>query len=923
MRKRLFFLFFCIIYGSLSTNSYGQVFDKVTFSQLPQDWQLYPRKTNNQGIITIKGTVTASNIDAISLLLYRNKQLIGYQKITSLALNSSFSFKDLAIKAELAEYDVKLYTFSKTDSSLIVERVNIVAGDIFVINGQSNAGANFGDDPVYFTSEYARNFGKLLDFTYLPAYNPADTLWNTQAPGKLGNALQKLIIEKHKIPVAILNQANGGSTVTFNAIRTNPVANFGNTYGVLYYRLLKAGVLNDVKGYIWRQGENESSGAASLWGENFDILYKYWRQDYPNIQKYYVYQVSLLDFPLYAAGQLRDYQRRTKYIYDRVENITAIGLPDYDGIHYGLQGHIKSAEELFLQISRDFYGSTDTDNITCPNIQKVYRNNKDNIILEFDKGQEIVWQNDTTLINKYNQPIKQYLHNMFFTKNNNRMWVLSGYAVGNKVILDLAKDQFSYSVLNYLPAFHTSEQTVQFGGPFIKNKRGLRAFSFHEVPVGTITDNLALKTQISNGNQVALSWNKLSSADYYILDRKSANSTVTHSIKIDKNLSAYIDTQAADDTLFRYVLTAYSKDTANNFSMQNVVIPIISHPTITAQLRSHNSIVLQWNRVQQAKTYLIERTTDNSIKTYQTNQLSLVDTGLVANVTYSYRIKALADIGQSDFSSYTKVSTLPLLASPTASLKALFKNKLEFSFQNVPQADSLIIEYKESSNLNDYTLLSKRRNLAGTIVLNDLKSNTSYSVRIMATAQNRISAWTIITLSTPADLVAPVLNIDEVTYKSVLLSWTSVTGATSYLLERRKDNDNFTLIDTLKSTAYKDSLVKDNTSYTYRIKALATLSDSPTSTKEVRTTTILGTEELINEPITLAPNPTTDWLSIKFVQRLTGSLSIYNSSGENVYQAKFNDTSTLELSLKGLRKGPYFVKISTAKGQFTKRLIIL
>ena len=96
------------------------------------------------------------------------------------------------------------------------------------------------------------------------------------------------------------------------------------------------------------------------------------------------------------AAFIRDFQRRTKYLYANVETIATVGTPGYDGVHYQPLTYQRLAFEQFRQIARDFYGSTDTLQINSPDLRKVFFNaRKDSISLVYDDQMQMVWTKDT------------------------------------------------------------------------------------------------------------------------------------------------------------------------------------------------------------------------------------------------------------------------------------------------------------------------------------------------------------------------------------------------------------------------------------------------------------------------------------------------------------------------------------------------
>jgi hypothetical protein len=136
---KIFLLAISLIQIPIRVNA-QQVYPPFVFSQIPQDFQLYARNDNNIGIIPITGTIQDKGWKTVSILVYRENKLFGYQKVKVQvnAQDDSFTVNP-TIKSEKAEYNFFIYASKNDkDSTLITSRKNIVAGDFYVIYGDSN-----------------------------------------------------------------------------------------------------------------------------------------------------------------------------------------------------------------------------------------------------------------------------------------------------------------------------------------------------------------------------------------------------------------------------------------------------------------------------------------------------------------------------------------------------------------------------------------------------------------------------------------------------------------------------------------------------------------------------------------------------------------------------------------------------------------
>lgn len=479
-------LFLSLIVLALATVwAWGQ---SVTFSKLPANLQLYPRDAQNKATVPVAGRITTTGYTRISLWVYRNNLPYKYQTQPLNYANgvAAFSF-NTDIKAELAEYNFKVYACKSKDSSQVALRESIVAGDVYLISGQSNASAGL---PGYnYQNKFARTFGTFTNNDNYEAYNSKDTLWtfSNQAQavvGVWGTELQRQIIEKYGIPVCIINGASGGSSIEYNIIRNaeNPT-DPNTTYGRLLYRVQKSGLKDHIKAIFWRQGENECSGNSIGYPGNFDKLYNFWKQDYPAAQKVYVFQVNILSFPLETAGKyVRDFQRRVKGLYPNIETVATVGTTGYDGVHYQIDGHKQISREVFCLISRDFYGNVNQIEINSPNIKKAYYTSsaKNEIALEFDE--RIIWPGDTLLLSKTGQPYVRKMEDFFYLGGKAGL-VEWGSAQGNTLYLKL-KQATNETKITYLPAYFSDALSDFYNGPVLRTPKGMRAMVFYDFPVG-------------------------------------------------------------------------------------------------------------------------------------------------------------------------------------------------------------------------------------------------------------------------------------------------------------------------------------------------------------------------------------------------------------------------------------------------------
>lgn len=478
-----------------SLGVFAQRFSFVVFNKLPQDLQLYPRDVNNESKIPISGIFEQNGFDYISVKVFRNGLLDSYIKspITYSGLNRGFFFTDVRIKSELAKYDLEFYSIRGKDSTLIVKRKNIVSGDVYLVSGQSNSYAwgGTGQDQLY-RGEFARSFGFISDYVNYADYNPKDTLWsiaNENAKvGYFAGEIMRLIIENEKVPVCIINGGSGGSSMVYNLYRTENKADYRTSSGRLYYRALKAGVNNNIKAFIYRQGEFEASdnNGALAWLTNFRLHVNKLKEEYPGLNQFYVPQINVQEGSSFQ-GLVREYQRQLVNENNSINGFATIGTPDTDGVHYGGIGYRQSGNELYRIIKMDLYNGEKKAEFKSPNILRAYYANEDkvNVVLEFD--QNIILPKDTLASDKSGKKyLRRLEENFSFSPIKNadqNEWIIQNIRVqGNKLIIQLFEPPVA-DVISYIPTTWNTTLNNPFPGPFIKNEQGMRAFAFQNIKI--------------------------------------------------------------------------------------------------------------------------------------------------------------------------------------------------------------------------------------------------------------------------------------------------------------------------------------------------------------------------------------------------------------------------------------------------------
>lgn len=591
--KKLGIISLVIVLGSLaSVDGYAQRFYSIVFNELPADGQLYPRNAKNEATLSITGHIEIPNWQYLSIVVTRNKKFYQYQRsnydYTTNTNRGSFSLKP-TIEAELSNYDIKIYASKDgRDSVLIVERKNIVAGDFYVIYGQSNARG--WEEQDFTTHEFCRTFGFTKDNkTFSWGLSNADYTGydsNPQIVGMWGISIQKYIAQKYGIPTCLINVSAPG--VSINDLNFRDQINLTNAYS-LYGQLLSyitgSKLQDHIKGFFYWQGETDlSSPNPFIWKAGFDKLYKNLETDLPNTKQIYVFQLPIFpDIYRDEVGIMRDYQRQLGALYPKVTPYAPIGAVDWDGFHLHTAGYTQIGIELGKILGYDVYGESKI--VKCPNIQKAYYStkNRDEITLVFEKDQQMVYPKDTLIADFINGGSGIYSMKDFFYVNNKWKKAALGVADANRIILSLKQPASPEdSTINYLPSVYAysggyeqdeggenGNKAWTYKGPFLKNSNNLRAFAFHFVKIEPFKEPSLLKPALTATNaansQIILRWSAIPNATKYRLERKKTGDAFFEVIFITNSATEYTDTNLLENQNYTYRLRARNEDTESDY----------------------------------------------------------------------------------------------------------------------------------------------------------------------------------------------------------------------------------------------------------------------------------------------------------------------------------------------------------------------
>ena len=338
-------------------------------------------------------------------------------------------------------------------------------------------------------------------------------------------------------------------------------------------------------------------------------------------------------------------------------------------------------------------------------------------------------------------------------------------------------------------------------------------------------------------------------------------------------LTTYVDTPVTADQPFVYRVRAVG--TANVKSELSAPIsaqalesaPVLAAPRNVQARGGINQITITWSANTEAELtgYRVMRYTDpaqiEADATFMTVQTTYVDSPLVAEQTYVYRVQAVGtnneESERSLYASAQALESAPVLAAPRNVQARGGINQITITWSDNTEAELTgyrVLRYTDPAQTEaDATFTTVQT----TYVDSPLVAEQTYVYRVQAVGTNNEeserSLYASATVS--ADQSAPgapsdlIVSLDETDFQRVMLSWTAptrdsngneLTGLASFEIYRsRESNASFALIATVSSdqASYEDTSVELLTTYFYAIRAVDQAGNAGPRSQPVSVTT--------------------------------------------------------------------------------------
>jgi Domain of unknown function (DUF2341)/Carbohydrate esterase, sialic acid-specific acetylesterase/Fibronectin type III domain len=457
--------------------------------------QFYARDNSGTGKLYYNGTLAAGSATSVFLKIYTTDtgtDVIHSSNVLTLGSARTYAFTAPLTAGKITYKAVFGSTASGVDT--ILDTVtNLVCGDAYIIEGQSNAEAVADNGNETSTSPWIRTYA--ASGGWGNAVKKGTNWWI----GYWGKDLATKLLTTYNMPVCIINGAVGGTRIDQH--QANPANHYdtGSTYSIygnLLTRVAAAKLTHGIRAVLWHQGEQDQGSGGSTGDYAWKAYQQYfvdmsaaWKQDYPNLTHYYIFQIwPAACGDTSTCDQLREVQRTLPSLFSKMRIMSTLGINPGSSCHYPAAGYLQFVTLMSPLLEQDFYGLVPSAPITAADVKKAYYTTaaKNEIALEF--GQDMAWNNTSAFL---------------FYLDGVANQVATGSVAGKIIKLQL-KAASAASTITYLKgtAWNGDQSMI------LKGANGLAALTFHGVsilPPGPLAPSTLSATAIST-NQINLAW---------------------------------------------------------------------------------------------------------------------------------------------------------------------------------------------------------------------------------------------------------------------------------------------------------------------------------------------------------------------------------------------------------------------------------
>lgn len=354
-------------------------------------------------------------------------------------------------------------------------------------------------------------------------------------------------------------------------------------------------------------------------------------------------------------------------------------------------------------------------------------------------------------------------------------------------------------------------------------------------------------TATAGDKQISLKWNAVTGATGYDVFRgTTSNGESSAPVATGLASPAFVDMGLTDGTTYFYRVAALNGTLIGNKSDEvsaKPAAPALPAPTGLTATAGDKQVSLAWAAVTGATSYNVYRGTSSNGESSTPvatglSTPSFVNTGLTDGTTYFFEVAAVngTQVGAKSAEVSAKPVAPPPLPAPTGLTATAGDKQVSLTWNAVTGATSYNVYRGTSSNGESSTPVATGLTTPS-FVNTGLTDGTTYFFEVAAvngTAVGDKSAEASAKPAPPPPPPAPTGLTATAGNQQVTLTWTAVTGATSYNVYRGTSSNgesNTALATGLTSATFLDQNLTNGTTYFYKVAAVNANGTSAKSTE--------------------------------------------------------------------------------------------
>ncbi|XP_076820780.1 uncharacterized protein LOC143466065 isoform X6 [Clavelina lepadiformis] len=355
------------------------------------------------------------------------------------------------------------------------------------------------------------------------------------------------------------------------------------------------------------------------------------------------------------------------------------------------------------------------------------------------------------------------------------------------------------------------------------------------------------------------------------------------------------------------VFTIGIKDRRNEASSDKLSVQTDPIPPtgLSRALVTTSEITLSWEPSAGAARYLVEFSSHESdkINVFETTETFVKISGLNPGTWFSFLVKAIGEMdGVSEPSPEVNYMTVPATPEPPT-VTDITTTEISLAWTKVKGAETYRLVVRELTTRTEVGSLQVDEPFA---TVTDLEPGTVYTFSLFSIGQNNLfNADSSEPITQQTVLEAPSnIQVDDVTFTSLSLSWNNVNGAAFYIIEIGSDDSDAIIVDPTVSTpetSYTFADLLSGTEYYFTIKSASSSNITSVDSAPIRETTVPGIPtELRAVDITIDSISLT-WQAVKGA--VSYRISLKNVNNDEIIQY----TSALaSIVIRSLQPGTWY-----------------